>query len=261
MEIEWKDEILYKDLVKWECRLKREAPFFKDLVKNFDVKNSQVLDVSCGTGFHSVMLAKWGYCSVGVDISEQNIKEADNLAKNEEVESKVEFILGDILDIQNLLADRKFDFIYCIGNTLAIFDLHERKKIIQQLTNLLKPGGKLLIQVVNYLAHSNETEWFYKPNLMRTSDGLLNFQIRMMDWKEHSEKINMYIHRIIQDTSNSDMFELIQKKTEFYVLKKKDFQFMSEQKTFELKFLGDYNFNQFDEEKSNDLVVIIKKKN
>ncbi|GAI06318.1 unnamed protein product [marine sediment metagenome] len=69
MEIEWKDEILYKDLIKWEKRLKSEAPFFKKLTESIEKEDLRVLDVSCGTGFHLIMHAKWGYSGIGIDIT------------------------------------------------------------------------------------------------------------------------------------------------------------------------------------------------
>ncbi|MHA1200085.1 MAG: class I SAM-dependent methyltransferase [Candidatus Heimdallarchaeaceae archaeon] len=259
MEIEWKDEILYQDLVKWGDRLEKEAPFFNKLLEGRDKEKSLVLDISCGTGFHLVMLNKWGFNGVGIDISEQNIDEAKSLAIKNSVQEKSKFILGDILETENALEDSKFDFIYCIGNTLSIFDIQERDNIIQQLIRLLNPGGKILLQVVNYMSHSNDDVWYYNPNLKRSSNGSLNFHIRMMEWKERNQKVTMYVHSILQSSKDSDDFHLAKKRTEFFILRKEDFKKYQLEDKLKISFLGDYYWNEFDEEKSNDLVVIIDK--
>ncbi|MCE7741875.1 MAG: class I SAM-dependent methyltransferase [Candidatus Heimdallarchaeota archaeon] len=259
MEIEWKDEILYKDLVKWGDRLKKEAPFFKKILEDMSKENARILDVSCGTGFHLVMLSKWGFSGIGVDISEQNVDEAVKLAKESSVQERAKFILGDILEIEKAVEGERFDFVYCIGNTLSIFSAEERNIIIQQLINALNPGGKILLQVVNYLSHSNDDVWYYNPNLKRSSNGSLNFHIRMMEWKERNQKVTMYVHNILQASKDSEDFKLGKKKTEFFVLRKDDFKKYQINEKLEVTFLGDYYWNEFDEEKSNDLVVIIDK--
>ena len=44
--------------------------FFKSLLKQYGVKPKTVLDLACGTGSLSVLLAKSGYAVLGVDRSE-----------------------------------------------------------------------------------------------------------------------------------------------------------------------------------------------
>ncbi len=259
MEIGWKDEILYKDLVKWGARLEKETPFFKELLKDKESENTIVLDVSCGTGLHLVMLCKWGFSGIGVDISEQNIEEANRIAEESNVQSKINFILGDIVEINEVVKEQSFDFIYFIGNTLSIFDRHERNLIIQKLIQILNPGGKILIQSVNYLAHAKDDVWFYNPNLKRSSKGGLTFHIRMMEWKEREQKVTMYVQSILQESKDSDNFELFKKRTEFFVPKIEDFETLQTQKNIEVSFYGDYYWSKFKKEKSNDLVVIIEK--
>jgi SAM-dependent methyltransferase len=261
MEIEWEKEILYKDLVKWESRLKREAPFFKELLDSIDSKDPRILDVSCGTGYHLSMFAKWGYKGVGIDISELNIEHAKLLAQKTSVSDKLEFVLGDILELEKHFPEEKFDFIFCIGNTLSIFDISKRKQIISQMLNLLNKNGLILIQIVNYLSHKDEDQWFYKPNLKRTSEGVLLFHLRIMEWKDtNKEKVRMFVQRLKQNENNLEDFEQSQKTTEFFAIRKEDFHVFNGFPNLTLKFLGDFNYSSFCEETSNDLILIIEKK-
>ena len=259
MEIEWQKEILYKDLVKWESRLKKEAPFFKEILNGLKSEDIKILDVSCGTGFHLVMFAKWGFRGVGIDISEKNIVEAIKLANKNNIEKEIDFIVGDILEIDKKLKEDSFDFILLIGNTFSIFSLEERTSLLNQILGLLNKGGKALIQSVNYLSHQEEKEWFYNPNIQRDKDGALVFHNRVMEWKEANNKITMYVHKIKQDSKQEEEFELQTKKTEFYVPKMKDFEYLQNNNSLQITFFGDYLKSKFIEEKSNDIVILIEK--
>jgi len=260
MEIEWKKEILYQDLVKWDSRLKYEAPFFNEIIKSIDKPKIRILDISCGTGDHLVMFAKWGYEGVGIDISEQNITAAEELSKRNKTENKIKFIIGDMLKLEESLEGEKFDFISCIGNTFSIFSPEERILIFNQMYKLLNVGGKMFFQVVNYLSHTNETEWFYKPNIRRSSSDEIQYTVRIMEWKELKEKITMYILKAQQENKEGDNFILYQKKTEFYVLKSNYFKEFTDKVNGELSVFGDYEKSEFDEKMSKDLMTIITKK-
>ncbi len=259
MEIEWEKEILYKDLVKWEKRLITEAPFFKEILSSIQSISKRILDVSCGTGFHLVMFAKWGYEGVGIDISDQNVEEARKLSEESSTNQKAQFIIGDILELDEFFEDNKFDLIILIGNTFSIFSLEEREKILNSMIELLNDKGKIVIQVVNYLSHSQEKEWFYNPNLSRDEQDQLVFHNRVMEWKEKEKKVTMYVHKIQQESVNSDDFSLQTKKTEFFVVRTKDFGHLVDNKNLKFSFFGDYHFEEFDEKKSNDLVIILER--
>ncbi|MHA1465764.1 MAG: class I SAM-dependent methyltransferase, partial [Candidatus Heimdallarchaeaceae archaeon] len=215
MEIEWKNEILYQDLVKWDSRLKYEAPFFNEIIKGIAKPKIRILDVSCGTGDHLVMFAKWGYEGVGIDISEKNIAAAEELSKKNKTKSKIKFIVCDMLKLEESLEGERFDFINCIGNTFSIFSPKERTLIFNQMYNLLNVGGKILFQLVNYMSHTNETEWFYKPNILRGNIDEIQYTVRIMEWKELKEKITMYVLRAQQENKEGENFILHKKRTEF----------------------------------------------
>ncbi|MHA1551478.1 MAG: class I SAM-dependent methyltransferase [Candidatus Heimdallarchaeaceae archaeon] len=259
MEIDWKNEILYQDLVKWNSRLKYEAPFFNEIIKSIAKPKIRILDISCGTGDHLVMFSKWGYEGVGIDISEQNIAAAEKLSKRNKTESKIKFIVGDMLKLKEFLEGEKFDFISCIGNTFSIFSPEERILIFDQMFNLLNVGGKILFQVVNYLSHTSETEWFYKPNILRSSNEEIQYIVRIMEWKKMKETVTMYVLKAQQENEERNDFVLHQKKTEFYVLKDSHFKEFTDKVDGELKIYGDYETSAYNKKISKDLMPLITK--
>jgi cyclopropane fatty-acyl-phospholipid synthase-like methyltransferase len=58
-----------------------------------NVKGKAVLEIGCGGGQNAIVLNKWGARSVGLDISDEQIRFARKLAKREGV--KIPFYVGD----------------------------------------------------------------------------------------------------------------------------------------------------------------------
>ncbi|MCL6495484.1 MAG: class I SAM-dependent methyltransferase, partial [Ignavibacterium sp.] len=56
--------------------------------------NASILDLACGSGRHSILLAKQGYYVTGVDLSDRLLKEAVKSAKAENLDIK--FIKADM---------------------------------------------------------------------------------------------------------------------------------------------------------------------
>ena len=100
-------------------------------------KKDTVYDIGCGDGrmvIHAVekFAAKRG---VGIDLDEVRIKESKENAKKHKVEEKVEFRVGDALDIKDL-SDASVVLLY-MGD-----DVNLRLRPILQKT--LKPGSRIV---------------------------------------------------------------------------------------------------------------------
>ncbi len=104
-------------------------------------KDSQVLDVACGTADSTIALAKAGVPRVaGVDISEGMLKvgekKIEELKLNSTITLKVE-------DCENLsFNDNTFDAAFI---AFGIRNFEDKKKGLKELHRVLKPNGLLLI--------------------------------------------------------------------------------------------------------------------
>ncbi len=113
---------------------------------------SEILDVGCGTGRHSVELAKKGYRMTGVDISSGML----NVARKTAEESSVELNLIE-QDVFYFQSDKKFDaaISLCEG-ALGLIGLKdnpiERDLIVlQNINRALKPKARFIMTVLNGL--------------------------------------------------------------------------------------------------------------
>ncbi len=110
----------------------------------------KVLDVGCGAGFFSILLGKNGYDVTGIDLTQEMISEAKQLARKENVEA--EFL---VMDAENLtFSDESFDIV--ISRNLT-WNLPNPKKAYKEWLRVLKPGGILLNYDAEYARnHHNQ---------------------------------------------------------------------------------------------------------
>lgn len=100
-------------------------------------ENSRVLDIGCGKGTTSILLAqKYGCNVVGLDLSDDLLKQAETLARRRRLEDKVSFRVGDALDMP--FGNDEFDL--SIGQAVLIL-VGNKKKAIQEALRVTKPGG------------------------------------------------------------------------------------------------------------------------
>jgi SAM-dependent methyltransferase len=105
---------------------------------------SQVLDVGCGYGRHAMELAARGIHVVGLDLSTPLLVRGGEEANRRGL--TINFVRGDMreLDFEN-----QFDAAYCLFSTFGYFDDETNKKALTNIAHALKPGGKLLVEILN----------------------------------------------------------------------------------------------------------------
>lgn len=100
-------------------------------------KSLKILDIGCGAGFFSILLAKAGYDVTGVDLTPAMIEEAKLLTKNQHCQAK--FL---VMDAENLaFADETFDAVVARNVT---WNLPHPDIAYKEWLRILKPGGLLL---------------------------------------------------------------------------------------------------------------------
>ncbi|MFW6160341.1 MAG: class I SAM-dependent methyltransferase [Acidobacteriota bacterium] len=115
-------------------------------------KDTYVLDVGSGVGITACMLAQEYGCEVvGMDLSEDMVKRAQERAARKKLSDKIKFTLGDARDIP--FEDGIFDAVLC--ESVVAFS-KEKQKVITEYKRATKTGGFLGI---------NEVTWIRNPPL------------------------------------------------------------------------------------------------
>jgi len=100
--------------------------------------NATILDIGCGTGSLSVILARLGQTVTGIDLSPSMISLARTKAAAYGLE--IEFHIMDASHVQ--FAEHQFDVILCRH---LLWALSEPEQVLQRWIKLLKPGGRLIL--------------------------------------------------------------------------------------------------------------------
>jgi 2-polyprenyl-3-methyl-5-hydroxy-6-metoxy-1,4-benzoquinol methylase len=111
-------------------------------------KQARILDIACGTGRHSIELAKRGYAPIGVDLSESQLQRAREKASAQNLQ-----ILFEKQDARNLPYAGEFDLaiMICEGAFPLMESDEMNYQILRSAANALKPKGKLIFTTLNGL--------------------------------------------------------------------------------------------------------------
>ena len=124
------------------------------LLEELELKaGDSVLDVGCGTGRHSIELAKRGYSVTGLDLSAEMLAKAATKAKAEKV--KVEWVRSDATQFAFPV---KFDAAICLcEGALGLLSqtddpISQPLAILRNISRSLKTGAKVVFTVLNAAA-------------------------------------------------------------------------------------------------------------
>lgn len=105
---------------------------------------SKVLDLFCGTGRHSIELAKRGIGAVGIEYNPDYISVAQERASQTSVNPK--FVQGDVRDTE---FGSEYDAAIIMWMSFGYFGDLEERLVLQKVFEALKPGGRFLIELLN----------------------------------------------------------------------------------------------------------------
>lgn len=155
---------LFDVLTDWDARLGLEGPALQRLLS--DAGARRVLDAACGSGGHTLALVDWGFDVVGADASPMMIRLAKQ--KAQAAGANVPFVQSDLASLQANLADHTpFDAVLCLGNSLPhLLSMEELLDALTGMWNVLRPGGLLVLQNLNY-----DLRWQRQPRFFAAQGG------------------------------------------------------------------------------------------
>lgn len=174
---DWYDNHLSADDDNYHTKV-----IFPNLIRILgDIKGKNCIDLACGQGIFTEMLAKESASSFGIDIS----KELIGIAKNRLAVNKIKNIEYFVSPSDDLfmVKDNSKDFVVCV---LALQNIEKLDETIKEISRVLKKSGSFIF-VINHPTFRNpkKTSWGY--------DESENIQYRRVDeyMSESSVKIDM----------------------------------------------------------------------
>lgn len=151
-----------KDKTRWDKKYSTEIYLFGKHPVKFLADHShllpkgKVLDVAMGEGRNGVYLATKGFDVTGVDISQEGLKKAHELAEANHVK-----IVTRVTDLESITLEKNaYDVVVCT--------YYMQRNLFPQMKDALKPGGMIVVETYNmdYLKYNPgfKPQWALKEN-------------------------------------------------------------------------------------------------
>lgn len=152
----WLKQKFSKDLKEVNNNLYKAVQeyYLRDYFKKRFCKGNRVLDIGCGTGYYTNLIAKTGASVLGVDPNEEYINLAKSKCSDGARYEVMNFdVHGDLYDIPS----NSYDYIYMSDALLFYFvpfDSNKKADIVSLLSNarrILKPNGTFISVEPHYI--------------------------------------------------------------------------------------------------------------
>jgi SAM-dependent methyltransferase len=169
---------------------------------------SRILDMGCGTGRHSVELARRGYRMTGVDLSRGMLEQARMAAAKAGVE--IELIQADATEVK---LKPVFDGAICLceGSFGLLGWRHSARDqgyaILRNICDALKPGGRLILNASNGLKKIRQYSQADVDSGKFDPDSLV--EVCIMEWETPSGKESVEVRE--KGYTPDELFLLAQK--------------------------------------------------
>ena len=148
--------------------------------------SARVLDLCCGPGRHSVLLAKRGYRVTGLDLSQSYLDLARRAAADRQ--TPIDTVLADMREIP--FADH-FDAVINMYSSFGYLESEaEDLKVLESISRSLRRGGRLLLDMLNRewaVANYIQNDWHAAP------DGTLYVEHRALDLESSRMRVQFVI--------------------------------------------------------------------
>lgn len=235
----------YNEMTRFTQRKESESSVLRKWIRRY--KFGTALDAACGTGLHAILLNKLGIQTIGVDISEEMLDVARKNAENLGIQ--VQFIQAPLPNLSGKI-NKKFDAIFCLGNSLPhILDRNELTSIFQTFNQLLNENGILILQLLNYEKILKE-----RSRIIAIQREKKNEFIRFYDFLDGEVTFNILK---IRWNNNTPSYQLIS--TSLYPYIKSELALTLKPCQFKnLEYFGTMEHHPFDPLQSPNLIIVAK---
>jgi 2-polyprenyl-3-methyl-5-hydroxy-6-metoxy-1,4-benzoquinol methylase len=134
----------------WVDFVRQGKDYFRDELNNpgmfqliGNVKDHLVLDVACGEGYNTRILARKGATVTGIDLSKKLIKHAKSQEEKDRL--GISYSVSDSTDLSRFPA-RRFDLVTCF---MALMDIENYDAAIREIARIMKDEGRFIFSITH----------------------------------------------------------------------------------------------------------------
>ena len=154
-----------------------------DMLRFMEIASGEaILDAGCGPGVHSIRVAKAGIRVCAIDISEAMLQQAQLRAKNAGVSDRIEFQQKDLTELD--FPNAYFNYVFSWG---VVIHIPEAERAFDELSRIIKPGGKLALYLTNKTALDHKIESFVRFIMREPSKEMKKLPLGNGIWYEKDD--------------------------------------------------------------------------
>lgn len=238
----------YDMMTGFESRFAKESPFFRTLAEKFAIHTA--LDAGCGTGFHSLVLARLGIRVTAIDISSEMIVRLREHSGS--LHLHIDTVHAGFLEIPSAITNT-FDAVVCLGNSLVhLLTPIELEQALRNFFSVLEANGTLFVQLLNY------------DRIMASRDNLQNVReingkayTRSYEYDGDKVRFSIRISRVVHELHEED-FQSIEIRP---ILKDELLTMLTRIGFTSIEAFGNIALDPFELTASRDLVILARKCN
>ena len=182
-----------------------------DILGLMDVNTgATVLDAGCGFGVHTIRVANAGFRVCAIDISKTMLDEARHRVKKAGLQDVVEFHQMDLRKLA--FDDASFMYAFSWG---VIIHIPEVETSLNELSRIIKPGGKLALYLTNKTAFDHKIKSFARLVLRMPHTAIQNLPLGNRIWYEKDAGrfcVWQFQQKAIVDYITSNGFRLLKRR-------------------------------------------------
>jgi SAM-dependent methyltransferase len=213
-------------------------------------EGSSVLDLACGNGRHSVLLAEKGMKVTGIDLSDYLISQAcsKKLTDYKDFAENLSFEIRDMRDIDH---ENNFDMVVNLFSSFGYFeDDKENEKVINSISRSLRKGGYFVLDFLN----KDYLENRLVPFDVKRTEGKIIVQVREV------KNSFVYKHILIFKNSVEEYPALAQFTERIRLYTEENFRNMLAKNGLKvINVFGDFAGSKYDRNDSERLIIFSQK--
>jgi SAM-dependent methyltransferase len=242
----WFDSPYYHILYKY--RNDKEAELFIDNLINYLAPNANAnfLDLGCGKGRHAVYLNAKGFDVTGIDLSPESIAYASQLKQCTAPSTTKHKLRFFVKDMRKITWENEFDYVLNLFTSFGYFENdQDNYATVSAVKKALKSKGTFVLDFMN---------------AKKVTANLVPHEIKIIDNIEFEITKKIEHNFIIKNIRFTDKSKEYNFQECVKVLTLDDFKKYSTACGLQIiDLFGNYNFEKFDEEHSNRLIIVTKK--
>ena len=185
-----------KLFLDWQAATREQAQLLDALFAKcgYD-RSARILDCACGIGTQAIGLAELGFPVTASDISEGELAQARERAKERGLAADggdIRFVRADFRSLEAQIPD-VFDIVIAMDNALPhMLTPEDLEKAVRSITGRVRPGGIFAASIRDYDSLLESKPAYSPPYIHKTRRGQrVSFQT--WDWAGENYRLTQYI--------------------------------------------------------------------